>query len=198
VLRGDKGLKEVKVGFIPAGARRAAYFNLSVGEQACYFLTPHPIESFFVLPMYFDREVNRREADFARQVELVKRCSRLLNDPDAGLKAKDAEDRLLTAAMLIVRYRTRPPGSKGTTEPVPAEMSRRILETLAEARWDGDGSPALAGMGPRELFFRLGLKAEDGWKTPGDLGAVAGAAKKWIKENAGKYRIQRFVAEAKK
>ena len=42
---------------------------------------------------------------------MVKRCVKLLEKPTAGLKSKDASDRLLTASLLINRYRTAPPPS---------------------------------------------------------------------------------------
>ena len=41
--------------------------------------------------------------------------------------------------------------------------------------------------------YRLGLTDKDGW-TPPKTGNQMDAAKKWLKDNAGKYRIQRFVA----
>src|SRR5262249_5151241 len=102
VLLGDPKGKQGRIGFIPARPRRAAFFNLTDGEEACYFLTPHPEESFFVLPMYYDRLVKKGNKDFDRDVALVKRCVKLLSDADAALKSKEAEDRFLTAAMLVV------------------------------------------------------------------------------------------------
>jgi hypothetical protein len=199
VLLGDKALKTLKVGFVPAGTRRAAYFNLAAGEEALYFLTPHPDGEFFVLPMYYDRRVRNPRADsgFDKDVELTQRCVRLLADPEAGLKARDAGDRLLTAGMLLTRYRTRPPGVKLRTEPIPAEQSKLILRTLAEADWDEAGRSGRE-MGPQELFVKLGLTENDGWKAPGDATQFAAAAKKWLKDNSDKYRIQRLVRDEKK
>jgi hypothetical protein len=41
----------------------------------------------------------------------------------------------------------------------------------------------------------LGLTPEDGWAPPQNFQEVSAAAKAWLKEHAGTYRIQRFVAE---
>ena len=49
------------------------------------------------------------------------------------------------------------------------------------------------GMNPQALFYQLGNKP--GWTQPGDFREVPAAAKKWLKENAGTYRIERFVTE---
>jgi hypothetical protein len=193
MLLGDAKLKDTRIGFVPAGPRRAFYFNLTVDEEACYFLTPHPTESFFVLPMYYDRLLKKGNANFDKEMDLVKRCVKLLADPVASLKSKNAEDRSLTAAMLVIRYRTRPPGTKVKTDLVSAEESKLILQALADGDWTDSGLSSQ--MGPGAMFFRLGLTERDGWTTPPNLRDVTAAAKKWIKENAGKYRIQRFVVD---
>jgi hypothetical protein len=201
VLLGDKTLKKTRIGFVPAGPRREALFNVKIDEEGLYFLTPHAEESFFVLPMYYDRRVRNPKADaaFDKDVELTRRCVKLLADPEAGLKAKDAADRFLTASMLIVRYRTRPPAPEGKlkTEAIPAEQSKRILQALAEADWDESrlGGPDPT---PNELFFKLGLTEADGWKAPVAETEFPTAAKRWLKDNADKYRIQRWVVGEKK
>ena len=45
------------------------------------------------------------------------------------------------------------------------------------------------------MFFRLGLTPKDGWTQPKDFNQTADEAKKWLKNNADKYRIERFVAD---
>jgi hypothetical protein len=49
-------------------------------------------------------------------------------------------------------------------------------------------------MGPQAMFFRLGLTAKDFWTPPANFKDTPEAAKKWLKDNAGAYRIQRYVA----
>ena len=50
---------------------------------------------------------------------------------------------------------------------------------------------------PQMVFFRLQLTEKDGWKPPQDFQQQAEEAKKWLKDNADKYRIPRFVNDAK-
>jgi hypothetical protein len=210
-LMGAKAGSEIRVGFIPpqnpapAGPgvfrtplRRAGVI-LTTGQEACFFLTKHCEENFYVAPAYFD--VMEKKVDgFDKDMALVKRCVKLLSDPDAGLKSKEAGDRLLTAGMLVSRYRTAKPGSTGKTEPIDAEESKRILEILAEADWNPQGAaprpgPVAMQMTAQTIFFRLGLTPEDGWMQPQNFMQVSAAAKAWLKEHAATYRIKRFVAE---
>ena len=50
-------------------------------------------------------------------------------------------------------------------------------------------------MTPQTMFYRLGVTAADGWTQPKDFKQFPEAAKKWLTDNADKYRIQRFVRE---
>ncbi len=200
---GAKGLKEIRVGFVPPQNKPAGPIRLprpsvilETGQEVCLFLRKHPEESFYVAPMYFD-VMDKKNPNFSQDVELVKRCVKLLAEPDAGLKAKDADDRLLTAAMLLSRYRTDRSGTgKGKTEPVEAEQSKLILQALADADWSKPNHPLLgAQMSPQQLFLRLGLTDKDGWSQPKDFKEFPALAKNWLKENAGTYRLQRFAVE---
>ena len=47
------------------------------------------------------------------------------------------------------------------------------------------------------MFQQLSLTEKDGWTAPKDFNAFPDAAKKWLKENAGTYRIQKFFVEKK-
>jgi hypothetical protein len=127
----------------------------------------------------------------------IKHCAQLLRDPDAGLQAKTPADRLLTAAMLIFRYRTARYAYSGkpTTAPIDAKQSRLILSALAEADWKEEEAPL--ELSPFSLFMRLDLTPEDGWTPPRSVREQISAAKKWLRENAGKYRIQKYVPEEK-
>jgi len=133
--------------------------------------------------------------DFAAAADLVRRCARLLSDPQAGLKAKDNGDRYLTAAMLVFRYRT--PVSvytgKPKSEPVDAKESSLILAALAEADWTEKGIPP--PMAPQRLFLRLGLTADDDWSAPQSVKEITSSAKTWLSRNKAAYRIQRFLPE---
>jgi hypothetical protein len=116
----------------------------------------------------------------------------------AGLKSKDASERLLTASLLISRYRTVKPGMVGPnfkTKPIDAKESKLILTTLAEAEWTQQfkfGEP-----NPQGLFFQLGVTDKDGWKQPANFQELPAKAKEWLKEHASTYLIQQYVAEKK-
>jgi hypothetical protein len=196
VVIGDRNLRELRAGYVvparPARPGQAA-LKWAVGQQACFFLHKHPDESFYVARAPWDVLERARAEDFNRQLALVKRCARLLADPASGLRAKEADDRLLTAGMLIFRYRTARYVYRGTprTEAIDAEQSRLILSALAEGPWsEKEGEAALSR---RLLFFRLGLTATDGWRPPASAKDLAPAARAWLRANAATYRIRRYA-----
>jgi hypothetical protein len=175
--------------------RRLATVKLAAGEEGCFFLRRHPEEPFWVLQNAYDVIDKAKAKDYDKDIALVKGCAGLLKDTKAGLQAKEKEDRLLTAAMLISRYRI--PQyiytGKPKTMAIDAEESRRILAILLEGDWSEErASDQLA---PLALFLRLDLTEEDGWSPPKDPKEYASAAQRWLRENSGQYRIQRYVAE---
>jgi hypothetical protein len=172
--------------------------DLPVGRAGCFVLARHAEADFLVVLAVGGARANvldRRDKDYAKAVAALRRPARLLQGPEAGLRSKTAADRLLTAGMLIVRYRTllAHPDSTGDTEPVEAGQSKLILQALAEADWEAGGP--LTDLAPVVLFVRLGLTEKDGWKSPEGAGDVAAAAKKWLREHAGSYRIRRYVPD---
>jgi hypothetical protein len=200
ILGADK-LERVRVAFAPPPAiksnmprgGRLAIVPLAAGDEGCFFLHKHPDEPFYVASAAYDFLAKDKTKEFDKEIAQVKRCVRLLNDTKTGLGSKEADDRLLTATLLIYRYRTprhvyvgKPP-----TEPIPADESKRILTTLAEADWD-QKEVSTEGK-PMGLFLRLGLTREDGWVLPAELPRVAPAAKKWLHDHAAEYRIQRYL-----
>jgi hypothetical protein len=77
-LKAPRGLTHLRVGILPAplspgfGGR-----PLAVGAEACLFLSRHPKETFFVVPMYYDVVPRAGNARFERDLALVRRCARL-------------------------------------------------------------------------------------------------------------------------
>jgi hypothetical protein len=211
---GAKDAKEIKVGFMPApagpgpgpirpGIRRFPQFNLTLDQEGCLFLMKHPTEDFYIGQNYNDFISKKDNADFDKNMDEVKRCVKLLADPMAALKGKNADDRTLTAEMLAARYRIARPGAT-KTEAIDAEESKQILLALADADWtppkpNGPGPIGLRmqTMTPQNTFFQLGVTPADGWTPPRDAASIPDAAKQWCKDNAEKYRIQRFVADEK-
>ncbi len=166
-LLGAKGLTHIKIGFIkppegkpiirPGGYRPP---QPQVDQEGCFFLTKHPTESFYLL-QGFNSVINKTgNGNFAKEMERVKECAKLMADPKAGLKAKDADARALTAAMLVVRYSTPQPGQT-KREAIGAEESKQILMALADGDWTKKFS--LADLPPSAAFGRLALTEKDGW-----------------------------------
>jgi hypothetical protein len=205
-LYGAKGLTRVRLGFVPpppqvqpnpgrpvigGGINRFPQMNHAVGQEACFFLKKHADGDFYVAPMYFD-VIDKKVAGFDKEIAQVKQCAKLLENPGASLQAKNADERLLTAAMMLTRYRTPPAGVQNPkTEALSAEQSKLLLEALASADWSKriDGTQ----VSPQMVFFRLNLTAKDGWTQPKNGQEIPAAAQKWLKDNADKYRVQRFV-----
>jgi hypothetical protein len=187
-LIGAKGLTKVRLGFIPPPAPKPGLlikfrsYVPTVGQEACFLLTKHPVGDFYEAGLYSVLDKNGKDT------EQIKRCAKLLADPEAGLKSENATDRFLTASMLINRYRATRIGNEPTkSEPIDAAQSKRLLEILAAADWNTRE--------PLMLFFRLGLTAQDGWTAPKDPKEQSAAAQKWLKENAARYRILKLVPE---
>jgi hypothetical protein len=209
-LLGTKGLTHVKIGTVKPPEGRpiirpggGAPPRLAVDEEGIFFLHKHPTESFYVLqgPMSVVNKANND--NYEKELERVKECAKLMADPKAGLTARADEDRALTATMLVIRYNTPRPGET-KRESVSAEESKQILGALAKADWNPKRDPnnmPVFDLSPQVAFARLGLTEKDGFKyvpAPGDqANAYENVAKAWLKDNAGKYRVQRFVSDKK-
>lgn len=202
--------KEIKVGFIPPAQPkpidpkirplpfRPSAPILNLGDEALLFLMKAPEGDFYTTVNYFD-QVNKTVPNFAEQLAEAKKSAQLLANPTESLKSKDIGVRFETAAMLLTRYRT-PPRSSGNTkikqEPIDAQESKLILLALADADWNrAVGRPGTFMMQPQQMFYRLELTAADGWMQPKNFRDLPDAAKKWLRDNADKYRVKRMVRE---
>jgi hypothetical protein len=214
-ILGAKGLTHVRVGFLPPAAplpapgpglvrpgfRRVPGVTLQVGQEACFLLAPH-FEAPFEMVQGWDGVLNKKDGDlYDKQITVIKRCAKLLEHPMDGLKSRNADDRLTTAAMLIGRYRTAQffgPGAP-KQEPIGAEESKLILLALADGDWTKNDFQQVS---PARSFYMLGVTEKDGLRFP--VGGVrtmddqARIIKAWLKQHAGTYRIQRFVVEKPK
>jgi hypothetical protein len=205
-LRGMKTPGEIRVGYVvlPSASqesqvkyRRLARLKLAEGQEGCFFLTKHPEEDFYVAQAAYEFLDKSKTKAYDKKLAEIKHCAELLQNPEAGLQAKDPADRLLTAAMLIFRSRTARYvyTGKPTTAPIDANQSRRILAALAEADWKEEEVPL--ELSPFSLFMRLDLTPEDGWNPPASVPGQIAAAKKWLRENGSTYRIQKYAPEDK-
>jgi hypothetical protein len=206
-LRGAKKGDLIRFGFALPKARRdgpgpgsgkSESVPSTSGQECLFFLNKHHDESFHVCWPFWDTCINKKAENYARNLKLARRCAKLWEEPLARLKAKDAEDRLLSAGMLIYRYRHYEPGRFGPeTEAISADESQRILNILADADWPTKVAPDSAipyEMTPGWLFSQLDVSFKDGWVSPsGGYDVFYAAGKQWVKAHANTYRIQRFV-----
>jgi len=207
-LKGAKGLTIVRLGFVPpmapppvqpgvprigGGFNRFPQLNHTVGQEGIFLLTKSPDADFHVAQNYYD-VIDKKAGNFAQELALVKRAAKLMDEPAAGLKSSDAEERLMTAAMLLTKYRTPKPGVKNPkTETVDAEQSKLILAAIADGDWTRRDPQKLSAA---LVFQRLNLTAKDGWNPPKFKNyqkEFPVYAQQWLKDNAAKYRVQRFV-----
>lgn len=216
-VQGAKGLTSIRVGWMPSPrlggpapdvqiqpVRRPplqqAQVSLTEGQEGCFFLSKHHDGDFYVMQQW-GSPLDKKAADFDKQLTSVKKLMKAFEDPKTALKAKDAAERQFTACMLIQKYRTYPqvntPNAKVVQEPIDAEESKLILQALSEMEW-GKFDPA-TGTGLQNVWYQIGAQPKDGWTQPKvvqgqNFQQVMGAAvSKWLKENAEKYRIQRHV-----
>jgi hypothetical protein len=185
-LLGAWGLTHVKVGFVPT-PYHDNWENLRVGQEGCFILSKVAGQPFLVIPSY-DRRLLKSEyvEHYEKNLAAIRRCARALENAAAGLKSKDPEERYLAAAMLVKKYRG-PRGEPGKFEPIPLAQSKPILEALASvATWRNNREDR--GLNPSTVFYQLGEKP--GWTSPGSFDQFVEAAPKWLKANAGTYRLQ--------
>jgi hypothetical protein len=191
-IKGAEGMTHLRIAMPP-------YQLLPIGQEACYFLNPHFEEAFCVMPPRFGLPiVKAANAGFDAEIQQYERWGELLKDPIEGLKAKDADDRFLTAALLVTDYRTYRPGFHAKdrkTEPIDPALSKLILQALAEADWNKamlDNTVT-----PQRLFAQLNPTVKDGW-NPQNLASAKDretATKKWLTDHAGSYRIAAYVRD---
>ncbi len=215
-LVGINGLTTLRIGYLPASANnvpmppngrpnirpaiaRVQSVVLTEGQEGCFFLTKHHSGDFYVMQQ-FGQPLDKKAADFDKQLGTVRQMLKVFEDPKASLQGKDAGDRHFAACILVQKYRRYPattsPNEKVVQESIDAEQSKLILTALGEMEWAANDPN---GMSLQNVFFLLGLQPNDGWTQPKnqqgqDFQKIMGAAvAKWMKDNADKYRIQRQV-----
>src|SRR5262249_39809536 len=77
---------------------------------------------------------DRKNSTFDDKLKMGQFAAKALAKPLEGLKSRSAEERLMTTAVLLYRYRW-PRQGVTKTEPIPAQESKLILTTLAELDW---------------------------------------------------------------
>jgi len=185
---------------------RMPQITLKEGEEALYFLAKHPTAANYYTINMGNNPVAVKDANFKGELAKVKAVVATLNDPMKALKADKVEDRLSAAATLIQKYR------RGLTVPakeeaIPAEQTKAILKTLADADWEAANKPQKPGVvidhqaQPMNLVGQLGLYpgSPNGLPgiqvKPGENYNVkyAEAFKAWYATNGDKFEIKKWV-----
>jgi hypothetical protein len=199
-IKGAKaGQKTLRIGFVPiekpnpmvirTGARPV---QLEAGQEGLFLLKKQAKEDFYTIGGVVGYFINSdKNKDFDKEVQAAKASAKVTENLTGSLKAKDAEERLSAAAVLIEKYRTFRPNAK--QDPIDAEESKQILQALAGADWQTQVNFASLRPSPTQLFQRLGVTAKDGFVPPKG-GNYQDAIRMWLVRNADTYRIQRFVA----
>jgi len=167
---------------------------LEKGQEVLLFLKPHATEPFYTVNQGGDVIVST-EPNFKGDVELVKKIVKVTAEPMTSLKAKDAADRYLAAALLVLKYRT--PTGPAKEEDVSAEESKLILEGLAAGKFDAPQTGRFDPLAPMQVFYQLQPQTA-GYVQPQNFQEVPASMKKWLEDNAGKFRVKKFVTVEQK
>lgn len=207
-LLGAKGLTHARVGFIPRlvdpnaerfkRGYRGVDHNLTVEQEGCFFLQKHPDADFYT-QIPFGSMLNKKIESYEKELENLKKVVKILDEPMTALKATAVADRQLAACALITRYRSRYALSDQmqSSEAIPAEESKLIMQTLAGMEWNKFNPDGISNL--NNVFHQIGLTANDGWVEPKpkngqDYNKIMGeAVAKWLKDHAETYRIQRIT-----
>ncbi len=191
MLRGDERLTHLRMAVMK-------HQVVPVNFEGVFFLNAHAEEPVYTMSSDgYDYPIDRaNNPGFLTQVEQLKRMGQLLRDPLASLKSRKAEDRFLTAALLISQYRTFRPGvhdNAAKTTPIDSTTSKLILRALAESDWNRDAADFR--LTPWRMFNMLGIKPAEGldFTNAPTLQARCEILQKWMKTNEDRFVIQTFV-----
>ncbi|MBI3822790.1 MAG: hypothetical protein HY289_08935 [Planctomycetes bacterium] len=205
-IYGLKDEKTIRVGFVPfvapkpgqpiiSGGGRSP--QLTVGQDGLFMISKHVDGKFYLAPNY-GYFVASQDKKIDEEIKTAKKVVTIMGNLKAALEAKDADDRLLAAAVAVGKYRTQKAPFPNTEEPIDADESKAILKVIISAKWV---QPKVFGeTNPQTLFFQLGINQKDGWtpprmtKSPEELRLAVEA---WYRDH-GDYRIKRFVPKAEK
>jgi hypothetical protein len=176
---------------------------LNVGQEGIFFLQADSAKGFcrqieYALP------IDKSSLQFENARKAVAAMVKVFADPDRTIRADKARDRQFAAVALVARYRASHPAfgtAKHVSESIPADQSKRILDALAEMKWDDPPLDPEGVMTLPHAFRQLQPTDKDGWQEPKpnaneDADEVEGkAVAQWFKDHSAKYRIERLVAQ---
>jgi hypothetical protein len=199
VINGLRDEKMLRVGFIaktkpgPIGL-----FNpkLTVGQEGLFMINKHAEGKFYQAPMngYF---ISSQQKTFEDDIKLANKALAILADAKSALKSKDADERLMAAALVVAKYRAYRQGVTIKEEPIDAAESKLILRAISDAKW---GPVRYGELNPQYVFNQLGVGPKDGWQAPMRITGpddMRNAVQAWIRDH-GEYRVKRFVPATEK
>lgn len=177
--------------------------------EGCFFLARHHEGDFYVLANNGTAApLLKKDDNYAKQVEEVKKVAKIFEDPVAALKAKELDDRFQAAQTLLQRYQMNT-GGASAREPIPAEENKLIVKLLTELPWQADLSKPRTGSDPvppsRQMLWNMLNPMDTGFKQPtvqpvkpGDppvdynkvMDEATGA---YLKANGDKVKIKRWA-----
>jgi hypothetical protein len=189
---------------VPAPVATGPAVVLTPDTEGCFKLAKQPYSDFYVLTGALTR---KKDPNFTKEVERLKKVARAISDPVAALKAKDLDDRFEAAQIIFQRYLI--PQGSNKREPVPEDENKLLVALLKELPWvpaDGKRTRADGKVVPNRAVLwysfnpgEFGFKRPDVPKrNPGDLPPdfdklMDEATTKFLAENADKIKLKRFV-----
>jgi len=206
-LLGLKGLTHVRVGLFmeqsqPNYRSRRARIRVNVRavtptQEGCFFLRRIAASDIFLLNE--GDPLDKTDANYDTKLACVRSIAKTIAKPGDALRSHDEGERQLAAC--VVALRQGPGNRSGAGKALGMEESKLALLSLAQMKWseypfDPEGILSLSN-----VFTQLQLSEREGWRAPipkenEDPDALLGeAVPKWLKVNAGKFRIKP-IAEA--
>lgn len=148
--------------------------TLAAGQEGCFFLSQLQGADFYVMAG-FGGPLNKKDGNYAKTLEDVKKIAKAIEEPAKALKAKSVEDRYEAAQIILQRYNQyRGPGLKPgeaiKREPIPAEENKLIIDLMMELPWTPKFDKPRTGSEPappsRSGLWYLINPVELGYKQP--------------------------------
>ena len=196
-IKGTKeGVKSVRIGFNPIEKPKPNVFvtggrpvQLQVGQGGLFLLKKNDKESFFEIGGIAGYYVNSDKNDDFGEVAAAKTAARASANPQTSLK-HGRDERFAAAAILVEKYALPWPESSSGSD------RRRGKQAHHEGAWrcrlEDAGQLHVAAAERGQLFQRLSVTKADGFMPPAGANFQE-AAQAWLRDNAEKYRIQRYV-----
>jgi hypothetical protein len=176
--------------------------GLIQGQEACFLLKRVPGSDCYALA---GPQLDTSDSTYTNELAGVKKILKAIGNPMEALRSKETGDRQLAACALLLHYRGgSAPNAPMANEAIPTEQSKLILQALGEMNWGENPFDQNGVLSLQNVFWLLEVSDKNGWKQPQpkddeDYNTVmTDAVSKWIKENAGKFPIQRLVPKSGK